>query len=433
MLHNEQPEPALISAILRAVDDLHAEQIAFLKRLVQCPSLRGAEEDVQLLIEDELQRRSYRVTRVPTVRLASDPRFSPGEIDYGHTWSLLAHRHDGSGGRSLILNAHVDVVPEGQTDRWTHEPFSGTVEGDWMYGRGAGDMKAGLAAIVFGLEALERAGVRPTGKVQIHAVVEEEITGNGAASLLAQGHLADAVLVPEPSDEQLVRANSGVIKFRVTIQGTPAHPREPERGRSAIDLALYVLTRLKELERRWNAQRFDHPGFEAFSNPAALTVGTISGGEWIASLPASCTFEGRVGFYPGDRPSDRQREFERFITCVAESSEEFRGCPPPQIEWVGVCQPGYTIAPGGAAEAALDIARRTALLSDSVLPDCVMPAYLDATLYANYGGIPSLVYGPIAENIHGFDERVSLSSLARVTKTLALFMAIWCGVHHISD
>jgi len=428
MQHHERPEPALVSAILEAVDHLHGEQIAFLTRLVQCSSLRGAEDGAQLLVEDELARRGYGVTRVPTCRIAHDARFSPGEIDYSRTWNLLARRHEGGNGRSLILNAHVDVVPEGPADRWTHAPFGGTVEGDWMYGRGAGDMKAGLAAIVFALDALERAGVQPAGQVQIHAVVEEEITGNGSASLLAQGHMADAVLIPEPTDEQLVRANSGVIKFRVTLQGSPAHPREPESGHSAIDLAVYLATRLKELEARWNAERVDHPGFEGFSNPAALTIGTISGGEWIASLPASCAFEGRVGFYPGDLPAERQREFERFVAHVADTSDEFRGCRPPLVEWVGVCQPGYLLAPGGTAEVALDVAQRMAVETNSALRDFVMPCYLDSTLYANYAGIPSLVYGPIVQNIHGFDERVSLSSLARVTKTIALFIAMWCGV-----
>lgn len=415
------------AAILRSVDELFESQLDFLSRIVRCQSLRGQESDVQKLIERELAAKGWDLRRIPTIADPDDPRFSPGAIDYRGSWNLLATRGQEGNGRSLILNAHVDVVPTGPAEDWGDEPFSAKIDDGWLYGRGAGDMKAGMSAIVYAMEAIKRAGIKPTGTVQIHSVINEELTGNGAASMLAAGLTADAVLIPEPTDEQLVRANSGVIKFRLTVRGRPAHPREPERGSSAIDLAIRLATRLKELEADWIAEKIEHPGFEKIENPVALTIGTIAGGEWIASLPSRCIMEGRVGFYPGDCVSVRRKMFEQFIQEVWRSDPGFFNGPEPKVEWVGVCQAGYQLEMSGSAENVLGNAHLVARRSPTSLPDYVMTCYLDSALYANHGGIPSLVYGPVAENIHGIDERVNIDSLKRVTKTIALFIVAWCG------
>lgn len=416
------------AAILRSVDELFEAQLDFLSRIVRCRSLRGQESDVQILIEEELATKGWDLRRIPTMAERDDPRFSPGAIDYSGSWNLLAKRGQEGSGRSLILNAHVDVVPTGPMEDWADEPFSGKIQDGWMYGRGSGDMKAGLSAIVYAMEALHRAGLEPAGAVQIHSVIDEELTGNGAASMLAAGLTADAVLIPEPTDEQLVRANSGVIKFRLTVRGRPAHPREPESGSSAIDLAIRLATRLRELEAEWIAEKVAHPGFEQIPNPVALTIGTIEGGEWIASLPSRCTMEGRVGFYPGDSVLARRNVFEKFIQDVWLSEPEFSNGPPPEVEWVGVCQAGYRLDLSGAAELALaNVHREVCGDHNGQLPDYVMTCYLDSALYANYGGMQSLVYGPVTENIHGVDERVNIDSLKRVTKTIALFIVAWCG------
>lgn len=419
--------PETTAAILQSVDELFDTQLDFLSRIVRCRSLRGRESDVQQLIEAELSAKGWDLRRIPTLADPNDPRFSPGAIDYSGSWNLVAKRGQEGSGRSLILNAHVDVVPPGPTEDWADDPFSGKILDGWLYGRGAGDMKAGMSAIVYAMEALNRAGLKPSGAVQIHSVIDEELTGNGAASMLAAGLMADAVLIPEPTDEQLVRANSGVIKFRLTLRGRPAHPREPESGSSAIDLAIRLATRLKELEADWIAEKVAHPGFEHIPNPVALTIGTIEGGEWIASLPSRCVMEGRVGFFPGDSVSARRSSFENFVQEVWRRDPEFSNGPPPQVEWVGVCQAGYRLGLQGAAEMVLGEAHQLAREGHAPLSDYVMTCYLDSALYTNHAGIPSLVYGPITENIHGIDERVSIDSLKHVTKTIALFIVGWCG------
>ena len=121
-------------------------------------------------------------------------------------------------GRSLILNGHVDVVPTGPLEMWTRPPFEPCIDGGWLYGRGGADMKAGLCANVFALDALRRLGLQPAGTVHVQSVTEEECTGNGALSALVRGYRADAALIPEPEENMLVRANVGVIWFRVYVQ-----------------------------------------------------------------------------------------------------------------------------------------------------------------------------------------------------------------------
>ena len=98
----------------------------------------------------------------------------------------------------------------------------------------------------------------------------------------------------------------------------------------------------------------------------------------------------------------------------------------PQIEWTGVMQTGYRLQTDCAAAEVLQQAHR--LAHDAELGSYIMTCYLDAALFAVHANMPALVYGPVSENIHGIDERVSLSSLRRVTKTIALFAAAWCGV-----
>lgn len=416
--------------IAAAVERLFEEEVQFLESLVRFKSLRNEEVAAQDFIAASLEKRGFAVHRLRTDAslIGKHPAFSPATVDYAESWNVVGQKAgSGQGGRSLAFNSHVDVVPAGSAHRWTAPPFTPVRDGDWLYGRGAGDMKAGLAASIFALDAIAAAGLSLRGDVQIQSVVEEEITGNGAATLFAAGFTADAILSPEPTDEQLVRANAGVIKFRLETRGRPAHPRDPESGQSAIDLMIRLIGHLRLLERQWIAEREGKHWFADLANPVALTIGTISGGDWIASIPSDCVAEGRVGFYPGEDPIVRAREVEAFLAKVQAEDPALSGEGTVTLTWVGVMHGGYELAEDTAAEQSLRSAH-AATHAGADLPSYVMACYLDAAVFSVHGNIPSLVYGPISENIHGIDERVSLSSLKRVTETLALFVADWCGV-----
>jgi len=142
-------------------------------------------------------------------------------------------------------------------------------------------------------------------------------------------------------------------------------------------------------------------------------------------VPAWCSFDCRIAIFPGVSPRDAAAEIE---ACIREAArrETFLANAPPDIEWNGFFAEGYVLEEGSAAEATL--AEAHARAHGAPLASMVTPGYLDGRVFVLYAGMPCLVYGPRSENIHAFDERVSLASVKRVTGTIALFIAEWCGL-----
>lgn len=419
--------------ILEAVHSGFDAQVEMTRELVQFKSVRGREHTAQDYLFGQMKARGYAMDRwaIDVDEIDSHPGFSPVTVDYTNAINVVGtHRPRAETGRSLILNGHVDVVPEGPQDMWTSPPFSCVREGDWLYGRGAGDMKAGLVANIAALDALRKLGYQPAATVHVQSVVEEECTGNGALSCWVRGYRADAALIPEPEDNHLVRANTGVIWFRVKVRGAPVHVRDAGSGSNAIDAAYRLIEALRELESEWNAQRHEHPYFESVEHPINLNVGKIEGGDWASSVPAWCTFDVRVSLYPGIRANDIARAIDACIDDAA-NRHPFLAKNPPKVEYNGFFAEGYVLEEGSDAESVLANAHSRSFGED--LATITTPGYLDARVFVLYGNTPCLVYGPYSENIHGFDERVSLSSVEKITGTLALFIADWCGLEPILE
>ena len=424
-------DDALAARILDSVAAGFDDEVAFVEELVRHPSLRGAEREAQATMARALEARGYRVDTLAldVEAIREHPGFSPVTVDYADAVSVIGtHEPRGAGGRSLILNGHMDVVPEGPRDMWTSPPYEPRRDGDWLYGRGAGDMKAGLAANLFALDALRRIGLQPAARVHVQSVVEEECTGNGALHCLVAGYAADAAVIPEPEDEKLVRANVGVLWFTVEVRGRPVHVREAGTGASAIEAMPRVIRALRALEARWNDEKGRYPYLADEAHPINFNVGRIEGGDWASSVPASCRIDCRIAIYPGDDPAARARELEAHLR-ESLADDPVLGDAPPAVAWNGFFARGYVLEEGSAAEGVLARAHERA--SGRTLESFVTPGYLDARVFVIYAGMPCLVYGPVAENIHGHDERVSLASLRRVTGAIALFVAEWCGVEPV--
>lgn len=420
--------PGMRERILAAVEEGFEAQLELTRATVRCPSLRGQEHTVQDLLHDELKARGYAMDRwqLDPADIATHEGASPVDVDYGNAINVVAtHRPREERGRSLIINGHVDVVPVGPLAMWARPPFEPAVEGDWLYGRGAGDMKSGLVGAIAALDALRRCGLQPAARLHLESVVEEESTGNGALACHQRGYRAEAALIPEPGGEKLARANVGVVWFRIEIAGRPVHVAHATTGANAILASQRLVAALKELEAEWNARRGGEPWFGNERHPININVGKIAGGDWASSVPSWCTMHCRASFYPSMDPAEALAEIERRIAS-ASREDPFLAENPPRVVNNGFHVRGYALEPGSDAETLLGAAHAAAF-GGAALETHVMPAYLDARVTALYDGIPTLVYGPVAENIHGFDERVSLSSLKRVTGAMALFIAGWCG------
>ncbi len=419
--------------IKAAVDERFDAQIEFLSALSSYPSTRGNESPAQQFMAEQLRARDYPVDSwtIEVADISGLPGFSPLEGDYDNALNVVGtHRSRSAQGKSLILNGHIDVVPTGPLEMWDAPPFEPRCEDGWMYARGAGDMKAGLVANLFALDALAATGHRPGADVYLQSVVEEECTGNGALACLQRGYRADAVLIPEPFDEQLVNAQVGVLWFQVHITGVPVHVATAGTGANAIEAAIPLIAALHDLEASWNMSQRRHPHFAATEHPLNLNIGRIEGGDWASSVPAWCRFEARMGVFPGQDVDQAQASIERCI-LEAAATDAFLRDASPRVTFHGFRAEGYALADDARpqtarAVASLEGAHRA--VTGSALTRCPITATTDARFFGLYAHTPALVYGPTAEAIHGFNERVNLESMRRVTQTIALFVADWCGL-----
>src|SRR4051812_49103754 len=341
--------------IVASVRQGFAEQIEFTKTLVRFPSVRGAEHAIQDFVFRSLRDEGLALDRFAMDRCAIERHPGGSKSSEAHSDAPIIvgiHRPQRESGRSLILQAHVDVVPAGPATLWSQPPFEPKIEGDWMFGRGAADMKAGHAANLFALKALRRLGLQPAATVYLQSVVEEESTGNGALMTHLRGYRADAALIPEPEDEKLVRANTGVLWFEVRVEGHPAHVREMQSGTNAIDAAYRVIASLRALEASWNERKAGREYFEREAHPINLNVGRIEGGDWASSVPAWCTLQCRIAIYPGTSAAEAAREIEKWLNDFARN-DTLLANNPPRVTFNGFFAEGYVLEPGSEAESVL--------------------------------------------------------------------------------
>lgn len=215
--------PDTTRRVIDSVDAAFDRQLEFTAELIRHPSLRAAESSAQDLMFAELQSRGFTMDRwmLDGEALASHVGYGPSTVAFEDLTNVVGtYTPPEENGRSLILNGHIDVVPTGPLETWERSPWDAAVKDGWMYGRGAGDMKAGLAANLFAFDAVRAAGLAPAATIHFQSVVEEECTGNGSLAALLRGYTADAVIIPEPEENMLVRANVGVIWFRVCYRKT---------------------------------------------------------------------------------------------------------------------------------------------------------------------------------------------------------------------
>ncbi|MBT6202411.1 MAG: ArgE/DapE family deacylase [Alphaproteobacteria bacterium] len=422
-------ETTTADAIAAAVDASFDEQVAFTQELVRRPSLRGQEATAQDFLARELAQRGFSVDRwqIDIDDIKDMPGFSPKADGYEDAYLTVGSLRCASPqGRSLAINGHIDVVPEGPHDMWATPPFDPVIRDGWMHGRGAGDMKSGWVCGLFALEALKRAGFRPAADVTIEAVIEEESTGNGALACRQRGYFAEAALIPEPMGTGMMRSQVGVMWFHCIVRGHPVHVAYAGAGANAIEAAYRLIGELHTLEAAWNGR--GHERYAHMDHPLNFNVGKIEGGDWASSVPAWCRFDMRVGVFPGQDLATARAEVEN---CVAEAArnDNFLANSPPEIVWDGFQAEGYVLEEGTEVESVLRSSHQAVFGTE--MAERALTGTTDARFFGLYANMPALVYGPTAENIHGFDERVNLESCRQVTKAMALFIADWCGIQAV--
>ncbi|MBY0338773.1 MAG: ArgE/DapE family deacylase [Acetobacteraceae bacterium] len=428
------PDSDILARLSDAVDAAFDEQVRFLADLVRHQSLRGREAPLQDHLARWFAQRGYSVDRfsIADAGIENHPKASPMvDADPSQSYQVVATRRcSNATGRSLILQGHIDVVPEGPHEMWTHPPYSAAVRDGWMYGRGAHDMKSGVSAMCFAMEAIRAAGFCPAGDVYLQTVTEEESTGNGALATLMRGYRADAVLIPEPTGGTITRAHTGTLWFRLRVRGVPVHVAVAQSGSNAIMSAYHLIQALQEHTRQANVAAREHPWYREVPDPIKFNPGVIRGGDWASSTPAWCEVDCRIGLLPGQEVAEVQRGIERAVAEAARA-DGFLANNPPEVLWNGFLADGFVLEPGSEAEGVLANAHRQAFGTD--MGARITTAVNDTRFYGLYFDMPALCYGPRGEMAHGFDERTDLAFLKTTTLAIAAFVVDWCGITSIND
>jgi acetylornithine deacetylase len=395
-----------------------------LARLVQAPTTLGNEEPGQVVMTEAFRELALEPVDVPmdAAALHRHPQAAPFDWDVEGKRNVLAVWGPGEAqdGRSVILNGHIDVVsPEPLTQWGARHPFGGEREDGWLYGRGAADMKCGLAAILGAVRGLRELGLTPHAPVLLESVVEEECSGNGALQTLLSGYTADAAVIAEPFGAAVTTAQVGVLWFKVRIVGVPGHAAEGRNATNAIEKSLAVIQGLRELEAELNLS--PPPPFDLFSHPINLNVGAIRGGDWPSTVPGLCVTDYRIALYPGMTIPDLKARIER---AVARATADLPGST--EVVYNGFSSEGYDIS---VDHPLIQTLARSFTRQSGAPPALVSTTgTTDAAVFGNVAGIPSVCFGPYAEHAHGVGERVYLPSVVQTAQVMGLFIKDWCGV-----
>ncbi len=420
-------DDVLLDRLRAAIVARRGELVELTQALVRERSLVGDEEGAQRLIAGRLSSLGFQVQRIEI-----DPPADAGALNWGYPPSsysgrtCVAGRINGAGrGRSLHLSGHVDVVPVESTAGWDHDPWGGELSGGRVWGRGAGDMKAGLAAYMVGVAAFLEVCAEPAGDLLFSSVIEEECTGNGMKAVLSAGYDAEGTLICEPSGLQLMHAGVGVIWARLTAHSGGAHPGFSTGGSSSMAI-LRALDGLRELERRLNErpgaseqaghESLDRVFFAAHEHPFRLNVGSLSGGVWPSSEPARAEARIRLGFGLELTPTDAQRLVADAVRTAA---------PEVDVVFEGFRANAYRDDLEHPLASALSASHE--LLHGSPPHRQVLPATTDARSVIG----PCVCYGPVAGAIHGTDEWVDIATAEAVATAIAITIASWQESDHV--
>jgi acetylornithine deacetylase len=330
----------------------------------------------------------------------------------------------GEGVPALVLQGHLDVVPPGDPETWQGaDPFSAEVRGGLLLGRGACDMKAGVAANLAVTRTLYAAGVALERPLAVHCVVGEEDGGLGAFATLRRGHRGDAAVITEPTGGRIVTATAGALTFRIEVTGRSAHGSMRREGVSAFEAFLPIQAALVALETERN--RDPDPLFGS-DLPYALSLGVISAGDWASNVPDKLVAEGRLGVQLDEDPRQARLALE---DAVNEASVK--------DPWLRENRPVVTWPGGQFASGRIDHDHElvgemieAVVATGGQAPSLGAEVYgSDLRLYAGIGGIPTLHYGPGNIDVaHGPQESIELEELVRVTRALLLLTLRRCAV-----
>jgi len=396
------------------------ETQALLSDLVKFPSTSGKEHEEMEFLHERLQALPVRVEKVElSDDLIDDEDYSTpvADLKYDGRFCLRVVREGAGTGKTLLFNAHTDVVPpsEGMEEAW-----SGRTEDGVVFGRGACDAKGQVATLLLVLRTLDTLGLKTGGDIVLHLVVEEENGGNGTLAMARKGEQADGCIVMEPSDSKVYTSIRGAVWFRLVLSGKAGHSGQAGKTRSALLMARDAINILEDYHADLLKRSRGFELFDPYPNPMPITFGRLYAGNWPASAPSQAVIEGVLGLLPNKTKEEVCDEMRAALASAGGESlagnfdlsfmyRHDSSVLDPSHEL-----PATLLKSGSNSGVALEVSGMTA--------SC------DAWLYNNQLAIPTLVYGPGTLGFaHSKDEQISMTDIATGAEVLTRLIMEYCG------
>lgn len=361
------------------------EMLTLLSNMVKIPSVSGDEAELAKYINDYCTKLGFE-----------------SEID-GHG-NVIAIVKGKKTGKRLAFNSHLDTVPVGEG--WTHDPFSGEIIGDRMYGRGSTDCKASIAAQIIATKSLIEAGADFAGEIALCYPVEEEVQNvsrKGTYRMLKDGFTADMCINGEDTDLRVCVAGGGMLEVKITTIGLGAHGATPNEGKNAIKMMCKVIEKIEKLI----------PGYNKYIGSGSINIGVISGGERSSVVPDRCEIKVSRFTVPGETGP-------MFYSQILGILERLKAKYP---SFDAIAELTYDSNPSFVSED--DPIVKSMINAHSQLDmECPLtgtPQHMDADFLINVGNIPTVIYGPgTGLMAHMPDEYVLIEEVITAAKVYAL-------------
>lgn len=395
------------------------------QELIQTRSLFDEEHEIIKKMRGYIEALGLEVVEVPHSAKALEalPSAQRPFSDVAGRASLVTRIRGTGGGRSLIVNTHLDIVPEGNTDDWTHPPYDGHIdrEEQIIYGRGAMDDKAGLTAALGILETLLHSREKLAGDVIFQFVLEDETTGNGSLLCLEAGHVGDAALIMDGTRmDKGINEHAGQLQFEVTVKGKPASVSVSHMGVNAAEVLARLTLHLRETIFRLNEKRVEP--WTQFPSPYQFVLQKIYSQGAQLTVPESAVAQCYITFPPPFNVAEMKK---LLVDEVKAFSTEFDLPYEPRLEWNG-----FTAEPVRAESYELEETLQRSATHLGMTAINIGPSTGTSDMrHFCAAGIPCLLYGPgRGYNPHRPDEHYYLSDLPQIILFYLDVALNWCGV-----
>lgn len=412
--------------VIETIDANADKALKFLQQMVAIPSVTGDEGRIQAFLSDYMKALGLNVDMWESdwEALKKHPGYIPVDRGYEGRPNIVATWKGTGGGRSILLNGHTDVIPVGNGEGWSDNPWSAKVVDGLLYGRGSCDMKSGVASHILAVEFLKAAGVKLAGDVLINVVIDEEVSGHGTLDTVIRGYSADAGISGETSGLAVQPACIGRIWFEIEIQGKAAGIQRRYQGVSGIELG-YKITKAVEALEAERVATVKHTLYPKLIDAIPCMIGAFHAGSFPSSFPATCLLKGSMATVPGEDHEGVKRSLVEAVAKAA-AADPWMKDHPPIVRFVGYDAQASEIQNDHPIVQLLCQNFKEITGNDAEVSGRQGAA--DTRFLNLYGHTPTVIFGPGSTAVmHSDDEYVSVADFLTAIKVMALSIYDWCA------